>query len=345
MENNRGIALIVMIALVIAMILMFFTQLRTQDDLNNTQITVTAQYNHMNATSTQSAAELAAFSTESAQTVFDMQTAVVNVEATTRADSIQIANITATAESYVVQTLQADAIATEHANGINVQETTVAIMSTEQANARYEGMDIAQGTLLPVVNTLQSQIESYSATLTAVPTLQAITPEASVSTGGLIYNEAFDSVGDWAGDAVSIEDGQLAIHVDLDGGQQWAFSGLSFETGYIEVAINTADCPPTTLSGLIYAETYLFLASCDGQTWLVAKLAEDAYDVLDFGFLNDETIRTLGMMAEGESLVLYLNGEEISGLAFNMMENSTVGLYVIAENEATVYFDNLRIFR
>lgn len=353
MENNRGIILIVMIALVITMILMFFTQLRTQDDLNNTQTTLTAQFNGMNATATQNAVEVAAFQTQSAQEVQNlqnqMQTAVVDVEATTRADAILEANATATIEARIAQTAQANAVATERAEGVNARATTIVMMSTAQANAaseaRIEGMDIVGGTLMPVIGTLEGQLQGLSATLTALPTLQAITPAASVNTGNLIYSETFDIATNWTSEGASVENGQLVIRTAFEGGTAWVSNGLVLATGYLEVHINTSNCPPTTLSGLVYGETYLFLVSCDGQSWIVAKLLDEGYEVLDFGLLSSRDIQTLGMMAQEDTLTLYFNGEQISGLMLDTLEDAAVGFYMIAEHEAVVYFDDLRVWQ
>ncbi|RMG77562.1 MAG: hypothetical protein D6711_01235 [Chloroflexi bacterium] len=328
MEHNRGISLIIMIALIITMLLMFLTQLRTQNDLNNTQTTLTAQFNGMNATSTQNAAEVAALRTESAQQVLDvrseMQTAVVNVVGTVRADAIQSANATATLQAQVYQTAQADAV----------------------SQARVEGMDIAQGTLMPVISTLQSQSENYSATLSVIATQQAIIPSANVNANRLSYNQTFDTASSWRYAGARVQNGELILRTSYDGGTVSTInSELSFAAGYLEVHIDTRNCPPTTLAGLIYAQTYLFLVSCDGQSWVAAKYTDDQYQVLDFGLSQPSSIQTLGIMLENAMLTVYINGEPISNLLINVLDNQTVGFYLMAEHEAIVYFDNLRVWQ
>jgi len=155
---------------------------------------------------------------------------------------------------------------------------------------------------------------------------------------------------------IVFEDGYLKLSADteFDGWRlTWPFLGDS----YLEVKLQSPECEGNDHFGVMFRvpanananKGYLFGITCDGKynlrRWdgqtmisLVDWTASDAINT------EENAINKLGVMAEGENLLLYINGQEIKEITNDVYLEGTFGIFVGGTNveDLTVWVDEIR---
>lgn len=158
---------------------------------------------------------------------------------------------------------------------------------------------------------------------------------------------------------IKFENGYLKLSADteLDG---WRLSWPFLEDFYLEMKLQTPECSGSDHYGLIFRvpatsnanKGYLFGITCDGryslrrwdgQTMLSLVNWTDS-DAIKTG---EEVVNTLGVMAKGADLDLYINGEKVKEISDNAFLNGSFGIFVGGTNteDLTIWVDQIRYWK
>lgn len=212
------------------------------------------------------------------------------------------------------------------------------------------------------------ETEAATATPTMTPT-PTVTPTATLSDtdpaltlGTPDWVDNMDDGDNWPtgyNDYTSIEFNngymKLTAETDLDG---WRLTWPFLSDFYLEAKVQSPDCEETDHYGLMFRvpenananKGYLFGITCDGQyslrrwdgttmhypvTWTASDLIVKGQDVQN----------TLGVMAKGDTLALYINGQKVKELTDNGYLEGSFGVFVGSDNaddNVTVWVDQIR---
>ena len=155
---------------------------------------------------------------------------------------------------------------------------------------------------------------------------------------------------------IVFEDGFLKLsgETELDG---WRLSWPYLEDFYLEAEVQSPECEGNDRFGIMFRvpanananKGYLFGITCDGEYSLRRWDGTNMY--FPVNWTEDEAIKTgekvvnkLGVMAEGEDITLYINGEKVDEVVDKAFLNGNFGIFVSSVNteELTVWVDVVR---
>jgi len=159
--------------------------------------------------------------------------------------------------------------------------------------------------------------------------------------------------------SINFENGFLKLtgETELDG---WRLSWPYLEDFYLEATMQTPECEEGDHFGLVFrspvnseaTKGYLFGITCDGQYGLRRWDGKTMFfpiqwtesDVINSGA---EAVNKLGVMAEGENLTFYINGEEVDKVVNPVYLTGNFGIFVgsIETEGLTVWVDQVRYWK
>lgn len=217
--------------------------------------------------------------------------------------------------------------------------------------------------------------ETPQATATSNPTLQptiAYTPPASDPTtklGAPDWSDSMDNGSNWPTDKddftdVTFTNGMMHL-TGLTTTDGWRMTSPELENFYIEVTFQVNDCSGSDRYGIIARvpvlntpdRGYLFAFTCDGKYSLRrwnASIGAKGEMVNLFEWKNSAAINIgssqtnrLGLMAVGDRLILYANGQNIGEVKDGTFNKGYFGVFVGARETEnfTIRVDQVRIWK
>jgi len=156
--------------------------------------------------------------------------------------------------------------------------------------------------------------------------------------------------------SIKFEDSFLKLKAesDIDG---WRLSWPYLEDFYLEAKLQTPECEGSDHFGLMFRvpensnanKGYLFGITCDGKfslrRWdgqtMYFPVGATASDEINAG---EDVVNTLGVMADGAKLSLYINGVKVKELTDDAYLAGTFGFFVGSDNveDLEVWVDQIR---
>lgn len=156
--------------------------------------------------------------------------------------------------------------------------------------------------------------------------------------------------------SIKFEDGflKLTSGTDLDG---WRVSWPTIEDFYLEASLQTPDCDGSDHFGLMFrvpadsqaTKGYLFGITCDGRYSLRRWDGQTMYfpvnwtshDAIQKG---EKVVNKLGVLARGENLALYINGQKVKEVTDSNYLDGKFGFFVGGTNvdNLSVWVDQVR---
>lgn len=256
-----------------------------------------------------------------------------------------------------------DSMATEIAKILTGTPVQILISPTAQ-DSEAEPTAIEE-TEPAATETLKPEAETSTPTPTSTPT---ITPTVTLSDtdpvltlGNPDWVDTMDDGDNWPtgfNQYTSIDfDGgylKLTAETDLDG---WRLSWPFLKDFYLEVKLQTPDCEGADHFGVMFRvpentnanKGYLFGITCDGKyslrRWdsqtMHFPINWTASDAIKTG---GNVQNTLGIMAKGQNLTLYINGQKVKEITDNAYLEGSFGIFVGSDNleDLTVWVDQVR---
>ncbi|MBN1875741.1 MAG: hypothetical protein JXA33_16065 [Anaerolineae bacterium] len=175
------------------------------------------------------------------------------------------------------------------------------------------------------------------------------------------WKETFDAPGDWklSSDAiaeVTIQDGQLYIHVFWEGQVAWASAGRALKDARVRVEATQISGPVDNEYGILLRmdddeHFYAFSVSGDGYA-RVARYDEGVWTVLGSDWSIYEAVQQgaatnlLEVEARGEQLSFRVNDQVVAEVTDDQLARGDVGLYAgasLSEGDVVIAFDNLEV--
>jgi len=244
---------------------------------------------------------------------------------------------------------QTPAIETEVATGAVVTEAVAEVTATTE--------EVVEETVEPTIEATAEVTEEPKTVETSEPTLTPMVTsyDPAVYLGDATWKDEMTEVGNWPTStddymSVSYENGALKITA-LSETNGWRIASTeSLENAYIEATVKMGTCTETDGYGIIfrvpedtgYNRGYLFGITCDGRyslrTWdgltgengLMKSLKVlTISDLINKG--KDQTNR-LGIMAIGNRLIMYINGEKVDEVSDDAYSEGFFGIYINRDN-------------
>lgn len=178
------------------------------------------------------------------------------------------------------------------------------------------------------------------------------------------YTETFDDPGTWRTDSDSevqgvVQDGVYDFIVYADDMTTWTTAGESFSDGLYEVDATQVGGPDNNAFGMLFRldnqedNFYAFQISGDGYVWIgryFNGIAEEPI-VGDWWFespnihLGSGVTNRLGVQAEGQNLIFYINGQEVGRVTDDAFRSGDIGLMVrsLGQGDVHIQFDNFTV--
>ena len=196
-------------------------------------------------------------------------------------------------------------------------------------------------------------------TMAPTATLSDTDPAKSLGTPDWVDN--LDNGNNWLTDndaftKIKFEGGymKLTAITDLDG---WRLSWPAPDDFYLEGKFQTPDCSGTDHYGLMFrtpknsgaSQGYLFGITCDGKyslrLWDDPKMTSLVYWTASDKIIKGENVvNTLGVMAKGDTLTLYVNGSKVDEVKDKTFSEGIFGVFVGGDNgvDFTMWLDQVR---
>lgn len=158
--------------------------------------------------------------------------------------------------------------------------------------------------------------------------------------------------------SIDFEDGFLKLTEETETFDGWRLSWPYLEDFYLEITLKTAECDTNDHYGIIFRvpentnanKGYLYGINCGGQyslrrwdgetmTYLVNWTKNDAIKTVA------DDLNTLGVMAKGENLTLYINGEKVDEVSDTAYLEGSFGVFVGSggvTEDLTVWVDEIK---
>lgn len=232
----------------------------------------------------------------------------------------------------------------------------------------------AIATIVPTVEVIVPTATLAQATATSTPTLQptvSYTPPASDPTtklGGADWSDSMDNSNYWPTGAdqytdINFSNGFMLL-TGLSSTDGWRMSYPELGNFYIETVFQVNDCSGSDRYGLFARvpvlnspdRGYLFGFTCDGKyslrRWnssvgakgeMVHLIDWKSSSAINTG--SDQTNR-MGLMAVGDRLILYANGQNIGEAKDAAFDNGYFGVFVGAREteDFTIRVDQIRVW-
>lgn len=243
------------------------------------------------------------------------------------------------------------------------QQTTEPVEETaEPATAT----SLPEETEVPPTETLEPEEDTPTPTPTFTPTLA---PTATLSDtdpaatlGSPDWVDDMDDGDNWPTGfneytSIDFKDGYLKLtaETDVDG---WRLSWPFLEDFYLEATMKTDDCQGSDHFGLMFRvpanananKGYLFGITCDGKYSLRRWDGTNMYFPVNMTASNainkgEDVINRIGVMAKGENLALYINGQKVKEVTDNVYLEGNFGIFVGSggtTEDFTVWVDQIR---
>lgn len=196
---------------------------------------------------------------------------------------------------------------------------------------------------------------------------KSLSTDPGVYLGDPDWEDDMTAVGNWslATDdylAAAYDDEALMIRsLTTDHGWRVAYTG-ALEDAYIEAKITAGKCAGSDAFGLMfrmpenidYRSGYLFVITCEG-TYALRKwdgltgangAMEELIEFTESGLIDagEDGSNRLGILTVGDSLTIFLNGEEIGQVTDDSFEKGFFGIYLNADksDDLTIYVDDVK---
>ncbi len=196
-------------------------------------------------------------------------------------------------------------------------------------------------------------------TITPTATLSASDP--ALTLGNPDWVDDMDDGDNWATgeddySKVSYADGYMKI-ITKTAYDAWRLTWANPTNFYLEAKLQTPECSGSDHYGLMFRspretgtdQGYLFAISCDGKynlrswnapnmTWLINWTESDQIHQ------GADVQNTLGVMAKGSTIALYINGEKVDQIENNTYSQGVFGIFVGGANtdDLTLWADQIR---
>jgi len=179
---------------------------------------------------------------------------------------------------------------------------------------------------------------------TATATLADTDPVTSL--GSPDWVDAMNDGGNWPTGfneytSIEFDDGYMKLTAELDAIDGWRLSWPYLEDFYLEIKLTTPECTTNDHFGVIFRVPensnanmgYLFGIDCDGQYSLRrwnGEVMSFPITWTDSDLINTEAEadNRLGVMAEGQNLILYINGEKVDEVSDSTYLEGSFGVFV-----------------
>lgn len=200
-----------------------------------------------------------------------------------------------------------------------------------------------------------------AATATLMPTPTPPDSDPSLALGTPDWVDSMDNGDNWPTGVnqyttIAFKDGYLKLtaETDLDG---WRLSWPFLGNFYLEAKMQTPDCSGSDHYGLMFRvpenananKGYLFGITCDGRYSLRRWDGKTMFSPITWtesAAINkgENTQNSLGVMAKGANLTLYINGQKVSEISDNSFLQGSFGIFVGGDNQdkLTVWVDQIR---
>lgn len=156
--------------------------------------------------------------------------------------------------------------------------------------------------------------------------------------------------------SISFDDGYLKMAADteLDG---WRFTWPLIADSYLEATLQSPNCEGNDHFGVMFRSPkdadankgYLFGITCDGRFSLRRWNGQTMFYPVDWTASDaiktgENEINKLGIMAEGENLTLYINGQKVKEVTDDAYLAGNFGIFVGGTNveDVAVWVDQIR---
>ncbi len=200
-----------------------------------------------------------------------------------------------------------------------------------------------------------------TSTPTITPTATLSETDPAKSLGEPDWADSMDNGDNWPTGyneytTIKFENGYLKLtgETELDG---WRLSWPFLSDFYVEAKIQTPKCEGSDHFGLMFRvpanananKGYLFGITCDGDYSLRRWDGQTMYFPVDWtesSAINtgENAINTLGVMAKGADLVLYINGQKVKEVSDNAYAEGSFGVFVgsVDTEDVTIWVDQIR---
>lgn len=225
---------------------------------------------------------------------------------------------------------------------------------------------LPEETEVPPTETLEPEEDTPTPTSTFTPTLAPTATlsdtDPAASLGSPDWVDGMDDGDNWPTGyneytSIDFEDGYLKLTADLDV-DGWRLSWPFLDDFYLESTLKTDDCQGADHFGLMFRvpanananKGYLFGITCDGKYSLRRWDGVNMYSPVSWTASNainkgENVVNKIGVMAKGENLALYINGQKIKEVVDNVYLEGNFGIFVGSggtTEDLTVWVDQIR---
>lgn len=247
-----------------------------------------------------------------------------------------------------------------------VAQQTVSIEESgvlEGVNFGWDFEFLPGGTPTPIADVTATP--EVSATPTGAPTATLDPDDPRAGLGQPRFEDELNSGANWglySNDQVefTLGDGQLnmtALQADFT--DWWTLTGPTVEDFYVEGVLGIGECAGRDEVGLVVRSSnvggqwvgYLFAVTCDGRYALriwdgetMTKLISETPS--EFITAGSNTEHRLGVLAQGDTLTLYVDGNRLTEFTDATYEQGLVGVFVSAAQTPGVqgYLDRIAVW-
>lgn len=191
-----------------------------------------------------------------------------------------------------------------------------------------------------IIATVQTAAVLPTVTLTITPTTPASDPASYL--GAPTWRDTFDGSNNFyttSDENVLFNYGTGTFNMtayNVNGWHSWSLGGRRIGNFYLEATFKIGNCSSIDRYGLVFrapdtSQGYFYGASCNGQfgltRWDTKGQLVDWKTAAPLKAGPDQTNR-LGVMARGNTLTLYINGEEVANLTDNRYNEGSFGFYI-----------------
>lgn len=243
---------------------------------------------------------------------------------------------------------------------ILVSPTAEVTQAQGETETVVTGVATYESTEEPVVDTdTPTPTATKTPTLARTATMSDTDPAASLGTPDWVDN--LDNGNNWLTDNDAYTEikfnnsfMKLTAITDLDG---WRLSWPAPDDFYLEGKFQTPACSGTDHYGLMFrtpknsgaSQGYLFAITCDGKYSL--RLWDDPKMTVLIGWTASDKIlkgadavNTLGVLADGKTLTLYINGSKVNQVTDGTFTEGIFGVFVGGDSgvDFTMWLDRIR---
>ena len=258
---------------------------------------------------------------------------------------------------------QDDSMATEIAKiltgtPVEIEPSTTPVVEDEKPTEVVETEEPETETPEP---TETPEEEEDTPTPTAEPTPTTVAGDPASTLGEPDWVDNMEDGEGWATgyseySSIEFDDGYLKLTADQDV-DGWRLTWPFLEDFYLEAKVQSPECEGSDHFGIMFRvpanananRGYLYGITCDGRYGLRRWDGQTMYfpvpwtesDVIKQG---EDVVNTLGIMADGSTLTLYINGQEVEEVTEGSYLAGSFGVFVGGTNveDLTVWVDQIR---